>query len=285
MSRLTEIQRGVLWMIGASAAFVSTDAVAKFLVDSYPATEILCVRYVVQTVFLMALFARDLRALASSKRIALQIVRGLILVLQIGVFYVGLRFVSLASATAILFVAPLFVVALSAPILGERVSSAHWLAVSIGFLGALLVIRPGSETFQMAALFPLAAAGLFAVYQIITRVLVSTDAPRTTLFFTFVVGAVMTTAIAPLTWVPPAGTDWLFLAATGLFSGLAHFFLIKAFTAAPASRMSPLGYINLIWAAILGLAIFGEVPDPGTIIGAVLIVGGGAYIFRTAHSN
>lgn len=272
-------------MIGASAALVTADAFAKSLVVAYPAIEILCVRYVVQTVFLSALFARDLRALVSSTRIVLQTVRGLILVLQIGAFYVGLRFVPLADATAILFVAPLFVVALSAPILGERVPRTHWLAVLVGFLGALFVIRPGSETFQLAALFPMAAAGLFAVYQIMTRVLGRTEAPRTTLFFTFLVGTVLTTAVAPLSWVPPAGIDWLFLATTGLFSGLGHFFLIKAFTAAPASTVSPLSYINLIWATILGLAIFREVPDPWTILGAILIVGGGLHIFRTAHNG
>lgn len=285
MSNLTEVRRGILWMIGASIFLVNADAVAKLLTPIYPAMEILWIRYVVQTAFLSVLFARDIRSVLSSKRIAMHAVRGALLVLQIGAFYTGLRYVPLADATAILFVAPLFVVALSAPLLGERVPRSHWLAVLLGFLGAMIVIRPGFAAFQLASLFPLAAAILFAFYQIMTRVLGRTEPPRTTLFFTFLTGTILTSALAPFSWVPPVGTDWILLVATGLFSGLGQFFLIKAFTAAPAAIISPFSYITLLWAAALGQILFGQFPDLWTVVGAILIVAGGLYIFRTVDST
>jgi drug/metabolite transporter (DMT)-like permease len=281
MRKLTEVQRGALWMVGASAALATSDALAKSLVFTYSSVEILWVRYVVQMIFLCMLFAGRLRTLISSRRIAMQIARGLILVVQNAVFYIGLRFVPLADATAILFVAPMFVVTLSVPVLCERVRWPHWLAVVAGFAGATVIIQPGMDSFQMAALLPLATAVLYAVYQIMTRILGRTDSPRSTLFYTVLAGMMATTVLAPFSWVPPAYGDWPSLIATGLLSGLGHFFLIKAFSAAPAATISPLSYFSLIWAAIFGLAFFDELPDLRMLLGSILIVSGGLYLFRS----
>jgi drug/metabolite transporter (DMT)-like permease len=260
---------------------VSADAVVKFLAPRYPIAEILWLRYLTQTAVLALIFAGRLRGMTATRRPLLQVVRGVLLLAQLFVLYLALRYVPLADASAIVFTAPLIVAALSAPLLGERVPPSHWVAVAAGFAGALIVLRPGAGALQLAGFLPLCAAFLFALFQITTRVVGRTDPPQATLFFTFATGTVVTTAVAPFVWITPEPIHWVLLAATGVLSGFGHLFLIKALTAAPAATVSPFGYTGLVWATLYSSAIFGDVPSGWMLLGAALIVASGIYVFRS----
>jgi drug/metabolite transporter (DMT)-like permease len=182
-----------------------------------------------------------------------------------------------------MFLTPILVTALSVPLLKEHVGLRRWIGVGIGFLGALVVVRPwqgGTEMFLWGAILLLVAALLNANYQIITRKVRLYDEPMTSLFYTAMAGAVATTLIVPWYWQAPAPTDWLLLVSTGLAGGVGHLCLIQALRFAPASVVAPFSYSSLIWAALFGWLFFAEWPDAGTWLGAALIIGGGLYIFH-----
>jgi drug/metabolite transporter (DMT)-like permease len=199
-----------------------------------------------------------------------------------GLFNLALRTTPLATATSIMFTTPLLVTVLSIPLLGEKVGRRRWTGLAVGFLGALVIVRPWQEEIggPAAGVFFLLIAALFnANYQIATR-FVRTDEPLTSLLFTATAGAIVTSAIVPMFWTPPTLGQWLLLMASGLAGGLGHFCLIKAMTAAPASVVAPFSYSSLIWATTFGLLIWGDWPDLWTWVGAGLIIGSGLYIFH-----
>ena len=177
----------------------------------------------------------------------LQVLRGAMVLATLSFHFSGLHFIPLAEATAILFIAPILVTALSFPLLGERVAPALWGAVFIGFAGALIVIRPGFGVMQLAALLPIGAACTFAGYQIAGRILSRTDSAITTLTYTVWVGAVAASLVVPFFWKTPDLLGWTQIAGLGLFAGFGQFALIKAFEAAPAATVTP---FYLFWAGV-----------------------------------
>jgi drug/metabolite transporter (DMT)-like permease len=210
--------------------------------------------------------------------------RSLLLALTTGVFNAGVRLVPLATATTIMFLTPILVTALSVPLLKEHVGFRRWIGVGIGFLGALIVVQPWeseTEMFLLGAVLLLVAALLNANYQIITRKVRLYDEPMTSLFYTAMVGAVVTTLIVPWYWQwPQQSTDWLLLVATGLAGGVGHLCLIQALRHAQAAVVAPFSYSSLIWAALFGWLFFSEWPDVWTWVGAALIISSGLYIFH-----
>lgn len=275
-----DIRRGVLWMIAATMMFVNIDAIAKHLTQTYPVIEVVWARYFFHLLFLVAFLGRRLPAVMQTRRLTLQLWRSAFLVLATFMMMSALRVIPLADASTLLFLAPLVVTALSAPFLGERVGVRRWISVVVGFIGALVVIRPGTGMMQMAALLPAGAAVAFAFYQIATRLLARTDTPMTTLLYTALLGALALSATVPFVWVTPTWIDLLMMIASGLLGGVGHFLLIKAFTAAPAATVSPFSYTTLIWSVTYGFVIFGDLPDAWTWTGAAIIVGSGLYILR-----
>jgi drug/metabolite transporter (DMT)-like permease len=187
---------------------------------------------------------------------------------------------TLADATAVTFVGPLLAVAMSVPLLGEWVGPRRWTGVLIGFVGALIIIRPGTGVMEFAAFLPLGAALCFALYQIATRRLRGIDGPVTTLAFMAVTGTVVTSAIVPFFWILPDLAGGLLMGSLGMLGTTGHFALIKAFESAPVSVIAPFDYTALIWAALFGYFIFNEMPDTFTILGALVITGSGLYILR-----
>lgn len=271
--------KGIILMNLAMILLASMDGITKTLAPDYSVPQILCVRFLIFCLFALAIARpKNVRAAFRSRHPYLQIARSLIIVVEVGVFVIALRYLPLADTHAISGIAPLLVTALAVPFLGEKVGVRRWSAIAIGFIGLLVIVRPGIGVFDPISLVPLAGAVLWAVYQILVRK-VSEDSAATSLLYMAVTGAVVMTAVAPFFWRPPDANGWLLLASLGVVGSLGHYILIKAFQAAPASTLQPFHYIVLIWATAIGYFIFGDLPDGWTITGAAIIAGSGLYAF------
>ncbi len=271
--------KGILLMNLAMLLLAGMDGISKTLAVDYAVPQILSVRFLIFCLFALALARpKSLRAAFRSRHPYLQIARSLIIVIEVAVFILAFRHLPLADAHAISGIAPLLVTALAVPVLGEKVGPRRWSAIAIGFLGLLIIVRPGIGVFNPAALIPLAGACLWAVYQILMRK-VADDSAATSLLYMAIIGALVMTVLAPFFWRPPDATGWLLLLSLGVVGSLGHYVLIKAFQAAPASTLQPFHYIVLLWAAVVGYLVFGDVPDIWTIVGAAVIAGSGLYAF------
>lgn len=275
--------RGIPWMLATMVLFAGINATAKYLTEFYPVAQVIWARYAFHLLAVAVFLGPRLPGVMATRRLRLQLVRSVLLLLTTGLFFSGLSLVALADATAMMFVAPLLVTALSIPLLGESVGWRRWAGVAVGFAGALIIIRPGMGVMQTAILLPLGAAMVHAVYQIATRALGRTDSAQTIIAYTPLVGALVMSAVVPFFWTAPDAKGWALMVLLGVLGGVGHFALIKAFQAAPASVISPFGYTNLIWATVFGFIIWGHLPDMMTVAGATVIVAGGVYIFHREH--
>ena len=220
------------------ALFVALDTVAKYMSQSYPVLQVVWARYFFHILILGIVLAPRLARVLRTRRLGAQVVRSIFLLGATGFFFSAISFMPLASASAIMFVSPLLVTALSMPLLGERVGPHRWTSVAVGFLGAIVIIRPGSAAMEPAALLALGGACCYALYQITTRRLAGVDPPLTTLAYSASVGALVSSSAVPFVWVAPAPADWLGLAVLGVLGGVGHFTLIKAFENAPAATVT-----------------------------------------------
>jgi drug/metabolite transporter (DMT)-like permease len=282
--------RGILWMLSTMFCFISLDAMMKHLLENLSLVQVTWSRFFFATLIALLLCGRRLPVLAVSHAPRLQMLRSVLLMSTTGLFNAAIRTTALATATTIMFTSPLLVTVLSIPLLGEKVGARRWTGVAIGFLGALIVVRPwevGLGNLGSGVLYLLAAAFLNANYQIATRK-VRADDPLTSLLYTATAGAIVTSAMVPWFWSWPDGLSWLLMAGSGLAGGLGHFCLIKAMGSAPASVVAPFSYSSLIWATLFGLVIWHDWPDLWTWVGAGLIIGSGLYIFhreRVRHED
>ena len=273
--------RGIPWIILATFLFVTMDATVKALLrDGYELPQVIWGRYFFHVLLLVIVLAPRIRIVAQSGNLKLQLTRSVLMLLTTSLFFAGLMFVPLAEASAMMLISPLVVTALAMPILKELVGPRRWAGVVLGMLGAMIIIRPGSEFISLGILLPAAAACSFAFYQVSTRYLSEADPILTTLFFTALVGAVITSMVAPFYWTPPSSEAWVLLITAGVCGGIGHFALIKALTLSPASVIAPYSYLNLIWAIIYGFVLFAELPDTWTIGGAAIITGSGLYVYH-----
>ena len=273
--------RGVLMMCFAVACFAAMNTFVKELrVAELPLAEIIWGRYFFHTIFVLCLFPRRVPTLLSGSDKGLQVARSILVLLATSFMFTAVGFMPLADAVAITFIAPLLITALSMPFLGERVGVRRWVAVFIGFLGMLVIIRPGSGIFQLAALLPIGVTVFYAVYQIITRIISHRTDPINSVFYTAIVGCVVMSAIVPFFWQTPTLGEWGMLAAAGLLGGLGHWAIILAYQRAEAPLVAPFAYTELVWATILGLTFFSDFPDLWTFIGAAVIAASGIYILH-----
>jgi drug/metabolite transporter (DMT)-like permease len=272
---------GIFWMLATMLWFIALDTVAKELLTraQLPLAQVVWGRFFFH--FLIGVAGAFLwRTHIMSSVPGWQIARSSLLFLTTVFFNAGLLTVPLATATAIMFLSPIMLTALSHFILGEDVGPRRWFGVAAGFLGALIIIRPGTEGFNEGALFLLGAALVNAVYQLATRRVSQHDSPQCSFFYTALVGGILSTFAVPFYWTPPSSIDWLLLISMGIVGGVGHLFLIFAFDRAPAAVVAPFAYSALIWASISGYLLFGEVPDAWTVFGALIISGSGLYIFH-----
>lgn len=273
--------RGIAVMLVAVSLFAVQDTVAKQLTSGYPAVEIAWVRYFFSLVFvLLALpwFGRG--TVLVSRRPGLQLLRGVLLYSSTLLFVIAVTYIPLATATAIGFISPLLLTALSIPLLGETVGPRRWAAIAVGFLGVLVIIRPGFGGFAWALLLPVAMASFNAVYQAVTRLVRGADPPVTALLYPTAVGCALGFLPVPFVWVTPGAGDAALMGVMGLCGALSHFCLIRAFAMAPATTLAPFAYSQLIWVALFGYAVFGDLPDLPTLIGAAVIASSGLYVFH-----
>ncbi len=270
--------RGVWFVMLAVFLFSSMDTVAKFMLkrQAYPIGPLIWFRYSVHLAFMLVLLGPRMRLdLVRTSRPGLQILRGVLLVASTGFFYLSLTYLPLAEAAAITFVGPVLVTALSGPLLRERVSRRQWAAVALGFSGVLIIVRPGGGVFSVHAVFPLASALVFSLYQLLTRKLAGRENPFTTLFFTALVGAVATSLPLPLTWQPPTPLQLLCVICIGLLGGFGHFLLIRAVEHASPAKLAPFVYTQLVWSTLLAFLAFGDFPSSGSLFGMGVIVAAG----------
>ena len=257
------------------------DGFAKFLSADIPVLQITWARYFFTVVFtlpIMFLFFR--KDLVWSNKPKLQIIRGLILLTANICFFYSISVISLAKALTLAFVAPLIVTAFSPIFLGEKVGVRRWSAVIIGFVGSLVVIRPGFVEINLASLAALGTGVMYGFYLIITRKLSTSDNPLLTLLLTGVVGAAIITCVMPFIWVQPSINQWSMMAAIGVFACIGHLFLILSLKYADASKLAPFSYFEIITNIIIGYYFFSDFPDNWTFLGLAIIVISGIYISR-----
>jgi drug/metabolite transporter (DMT)-like permease len=269
--------RGILLLMGSTVFFALTDVVTKLLTTSLPVSQIAWMRY---TTFALAMvpfvYLAGGPALFRTTRPGLQTLRAVAMVASTLIFTTGLPYLPVADASAIFFVAPILIMALSVAFLGEKVGIRRWSAAAVGLIGVLIVIRPGSGTFHMAALLPLLSAASWALGAIITRK-TGSDHALTTMIYTSIIGAVSLSAVVPFEWVNPGWhVALLGIAAGGLFT-IGQWFLIMAYRQGDASVIAPFSYTQLIWAGLLGFWVFGAMPDILTVLGAGIIAASGLY--------
>jgi len=257
------------------------DGFAKYLSTDLPVFQITWARYFFTVAFtfpIMFFFYRN--QLKWSDKPRLQIIRGLILLIANICFFYSISVISMAKALTLAFVAPLIVTAFSPMLLGEKVGFRRWSAVVIGFIGSLVVIRPGFVEINLASLAALGTGVMYGFYLIITRKLSTSDNPLLTLLLTGVVGAVIISCVMPFVWVNPTLNQWSMMAAIGVFACIGHLFLILSLKYADASKLAPFSYFEIITNIIIGYYFFSDFPDNWTFLGLFIIVLSGIYISR-----
>ena len=257
------------------------DGFAKYLSSDLPVLQITWARYFFTVAFtfpIMFFFYKS--KLKWSDKPKLQFIRGLILLTANICFFYSISVISLAKALTLAFVAPLIVTAFSPIFLGENVGVKRWSAVIIGFIGSLVVIRPGFVEINLASLAALGTGIMYGFYLIITRKLSSSDNPLLTLLLTGVVGAIIISCVMPFVWVKPTVNQWSMMAAIGVFACIGHLFLILSLKYADASKLAPFSYFEIITNITIGFYFFNEFPDNWTFLGLFIIILSGIYISR-----
>lgn len=281
---MDNIPRGIAFVLLSIVFFVALDTTAKFMTGVLDPVQIVWGRYVFSVLLLPLLMGpRRLLLATRSRRPWLQLLRGILLASTTACFFTAIKYIPLADAIAIGFVSPLLGTALAIPILGEKVGVRRWSAIAIGFVGVLIVLRPGFEDRHWAYFLPLVVAALMAAYNVATRLVVRADSADTSLAYTNIFGALAASVaivLLPGVWAQPSAIDWGFLVAIGAFGSIGHFCLILAYRSAPVSTLAPFTFGHIVLAVAAGWLVFNDWPDMWTLIGATVIAGSGIYVFR-----
>lgn len=271
---------GMLFSLLGILLFNISDATAKLMTYQVSIPQVAWSLYV-WMILLSVLLAPEGRvsSLVRTAHPWLQLARG---GLELGaglLFYTALHYLPFADVIAIGFVAPFFVTALAAVVLKESVGAGKWVACAFGFLGALIILRPGFEAFEWASLLPVGAALTYSVYSIITRLIGPRESTATMLFYVGITGATALAIPLPFFWVAPAPMEWLGLAVIGLFGAAGHLVIVRAYSIAPASLLQPVRYVEIVGATGLGLVMFGDFPDLWTWVGVAVIITSGVAFY------
>lgn len=271
---------GFLWIVLATALFTATNTFAKLLGQHHDIVQVVWARYTFHLVFIALLLRQAFPATLKTRHLKLQLGRSVLLLVSSGLYFTGFTLLPLADSAAMLNITPLLVTVLSVPLLGERVGIRRSTGVILGFIGALIIIRPGMDAFTTAALFPLSAAFTYALYQLATRHVSHADSSMTSITYTALAGAVIGGCIVPFFWTTPDAAGWAMMFGIGISGGIGHYAMIRAYSVAEISAVVPFTYTVLIWMIASGYFIFGDLPDIWTLVGTLIIVGSGLYITR-----
>lgn len=284
----------IILIVTTGFILAGMDATAKYLAAlEVPVLMVIWGRYFFHTVITFSIYAGRTRSLdfLRARRPGLQFIRASALFGATSFMYMAITRMQLGDASAIQFLAPVLVTALSGLILGEVVGPRRWTAVVIGFIGVLIVARPGSGALGWAALLPLVTAVLLAVYMLMTRIIRTKDDVAATTFYSTAVGACVLTILVPFFWHTLSPAQWALMVAMGCAGALGHFMLVRAFFSAEASALAPFTYSQVVAAILWGLLIFGDVPSGWTLCGALVVSGSGLYVWyresrlRKANEN
>ena len=281
--------KGILLMLAAIALFTGMDAIAKGLVAEYPTLQVVWARYTGQTVLVALWLAPRLRHLLRTRYPKMQALRSAFQFGATAFFFFSIGWIGLAEATAITDINPVLITLGAAVFLGEKLGPRRIIGVLVALCGAMIIIRPGSAVFSLTALLPLGCAICYAGYAIATRWVGRNEDAWTSLIYAALLGTLLTSAIMPFVWQPIAAGDVLRFLALGFLGAGAQFLLIRAFTTAEVSAIAPFGYMGIVFATFWGALLYDEFPDRWTIIGALVIVGAGLYVWhretRAAQPN
>ena len=275
---------GIIFGIIAYFSFSILDAIQKTAVIHYSIFQLLFIKY---TFVLLLSLIEAKRAnnnnFYKSNNLKLQIVRSLLSILESGFFVLSFRHLALADAHTIGSLAPVLVLVFSYFILKEKINAATWLAIGVSFCGVILIMRPGLTIFNPYLIIPLCAAFFYSLFQIATRLNAKYDDNETMLFYNGLIGAIITFVLSLFFWQPLHSFSFIFFIFLGIFFCTGLFLQIKALSITPASILAPYNYTIIVWGIIFGLLVYGEIPDIFTIIGAIIIVSSGIFIFRYSY--
>lgn len=274
----------LLLLLLTTVMFATGDSIAKLAVGTLHPVQMLFVRCAIVVAFTVPYALWKIGpAVFHTDHPKTQVFRGFAILGSSFLFVSGLSHLPLADASAINFVWPLLITVLSVLMLKEKVGVRRWAATLLGFAGMLLIIRPGTSAFQMAALYPLGAALLWSFAAVVTRSVSAHDRAATTLVWTSLVMLAGATVLIPFFWRPMTGQEWLLMSLIGGISIVGHSMLVFAYERASASFLAPFSYAQLVWATILGYLVFGSLPDRWIAAGAILIVASGIYTAHREH--
>lgn len=271
---------GILMMVATMATFAVQDGLSRYLAETYNTPMVVAFRYWVFAAYVIALALRrpeGFRAAVQSRQLRLHVLRGALLVIEIAAMIWAYTLIGLIESHAIFAACPLFVVALSGPVLGEKLSRQRLIALAIGFAGVMIILRPGSGLFTWHSLLPLATALMFAVYSVLTRLTARVEQGFAPFFWPAIVGAVLMTGIGLPQWQPVALADWPMMLAYAGVAVLANWLLLRTYELAEASAVQPFAYLQFVFITVIGMMVFGETLSPVVIIGAGLVIAAGIY--------
>jgi drug/metabolite transporter (DMT)-like permease len=280
-----QVVKGIIALVIATLFFAAQDAITKHLTESISVAQIVSVRFFFFSLFALIYASRKvgIKAVFHSSRPKSQVLRGLLISSEIALFAYALHFLGLAEMHAIFACFPLIITALSVPFLGESVGWRRWLAVGLGFIGTLIIIRPDAGAFSPYALITLLCAFMFACYNLITRKVSRHDRFETSLLYFGVVGFIASLLVVPFYWQSPNADQAFWLAVISITGIFGHLLLIKALQLAPAVILQPFNYFILLWAMIIGYSVYGEILQTYQLAGASIVVFSGVYIARREY--
>jgi drug/metabolite transporter (DMT)-like permease len=281
MDKASHPFQGIILFASALLLFACMDTTTKYLAARYNVPLVIAIRYITHCVLMIALLAPNHgRKLVQTKRTGLVLIRAASLAIASLFMGLALQRMPVAETTAIVFLGPMLVVLLAGPVLGEKIGVHGWAAAIIGFVGVLLIARPDSGLDATGTLFAFCVVGALVVYQLLSRMLVSTEQTFALLFYAALIGSVVYGIFLPWTWHGPAPKVWeiLLFLSMGITGGLGHFLYTAAYRHASASLLAPMNYLQLLLAGLLGWLVFNHVPDMLSVIGMCVITASGAMI-------
>lgn len=280
MSRLSQQNRAILFMIGAIFCFSCMDAIAKGISLRSGPVMALWARYTGQMIFVLILVAPRLKTVVRTNYPGFQFLRSVFLLCATASFFTGLSYLGLAEMTAIMDVNPVLITLGAALFLGESLGPRRIAGIGVALIGAMIIIRPGSGVFSWAAIFPLSAAVFYSAYSLATRYIGAREDPWTSLVYAALLGSFVTSALVIWNWQTPDMITILLMLALAMVGTCGQLFFIRAFSEGEAAMLAPFAYIGLIFATLWGALAYGEFPDLWTMVGAVVVVGAGLYVWH-----
>lgn len=280
MKERSPTAQGILLMLAAIFLFSTMDATAKMLMGRFDVLQVVWARYAGQMFIVAVLLLPRLPSLIRTKHLGLQLLRSAFLFAATYCFFTSLSFMEIASATAVMNIHPVLLTLGAALILRERLGPRRIIGIALALTGALIIIRPGADVMTWSSLLPLAAGFCYASYALTTRFLGRDEPILTSFLYTALIGTLAATCLVVPQWQPVAPTDWGIFLVFGIIGAAGQFLLIRSLTIAEAGAVAPFGYSGVVFSSIWGLTLFSEVPDTATIVGALVIVGAGVYVWH-----